>query len=276
MIYRQQELKFTKKQQTATIGITSCWHVGNPQCREDKITEMLNRWKSKKTPWINLGDTVEGITALDPRFHCETHQASICMQIAQAADLAKIARNQMIGSIIGNHEDKLSKYFGCATRDFLSRVYKDKSQAEYRWLGAAARIDFQCPDGVCKGFFAHSRLSYNSMEPNEERRLANAAIKLRNNLRPFEGDLKIVGHGHKSIITKPVPKKQLSIVNGKEKMVDNNLYPEWCAMCPSMFASYDNQGYPSYGELAMFPPQDVGYLEADIRRDGTVKEVRAL
>ena len=43
MISKTVELKFTKKQQLATVGVTSCWHVGNPASRIDKIEAMLKK-----------------------------------------------------------------------------------------------------------------------------------------------------------------------------------------------------------------------------------------
>jgi len=43
-----------------------------------------------------------------------------------------------------------------------------------------------------------------------------------------------------------------------------------------MFASYGNKTYPSYAEMAMYSPQDIGYLEIDIDRSGKVVNIREM
>jgi len=275
MNLRQVELKFKKNQKFATIGATSCWHIGNPQCREDKIVEMLQRWAKYKTPWINLGDTVDGIVPLDKRYHCETNELSALAQIQRVSELTKIAKKTMIGAIIGNHDDTLSKYLGCTIKHMLHGVY-DHSEAESKWLGASAMIDFKCPSGTCRGLFAHSKISAGGNTSDPDRDYLNKQIRIRRALQYFEADLKIVGHGHTSIVAPPVDMKKLSIVKGKEAMVNIPLRPEWCAMCPSMFASYGNKTYPSYAEMAMYSPQDIGYLEIDIDRSGKVVNIREM
>jgi len=270
------KLNFKKNQKFATVGATSCWHIGNARSRQDKIEAMLRRWKRAKTPWVNLGDTIDGIYRTDKRYHCETTTVSILAQIERVAELSKIAKDTMIGTIIGNHDNTISGEIGCCIKHMLHQVY-DHSNAEQKYLGATAMVDFQCPEGMCRGLFAHGRIVCNSNTSDPVRDRANDKVKLQRKLQNFLADFKIVGHGHKSIVVKPEPTKALTIgEDRKEKMVDMFLRPEWCAMSASMFASYGNEDYPSYAELAMYPPQDIGYLEIDIDRSGNVVNIREM
>ena len=273
---RIEKLRFTKRQKIATVGVTSCWHVGSPSCREKRIVSMLERWKENRTPWVNLGDTIDGIASPDKRYHCETAGLTITSQLERVAELSYIAKNTMIGTVIGNHDNSLSKYIGCCVRHMLHIIY-NHSNAEYRWLGAAAMVDFECPEGTCRGLFTHSNISMGGDTSDPDRDDVNKRIRLRRRLQHFDGDFKVVGHGHTCVIAPPVTFDVLSISKDrKEHMIKKPLRPEWCGMCPSMFASYGNEDYPSYAEMAMYPPQDIGYLEVDINRDGTVNCIRPM
>ena len=89
------------------------------------------------------------------------------------------------------------------------------------------------------------------------------------------GALKVVGHGHTALVAPPVYQDVMTEREGKAQIAPVAVKPEWCAMCPSFLATYDDGGYPGYGELALYPPTDIGWLECEIARDGSVADVRA-
>jgi hypothetical protein len=264
-------MPFARRQQEARMIACSCWHVGNPGCRARFIRDML----ATGHPWLMLGDIIEAIAPVDPRFHCETHQATIEAQRKDAEELMALAADSLIGFHIGNHEDKLSRTLGDITRTMLANIYKGKDAvARSRWYGGAAMTELRCPAGTCRMFSEHSRMSVTSAGTSDpDRDALNRAIRLRRNLRPFAGDLKVVGHGHRFLVAPPVTREILHSEGGKGQMHPVDVAPEWCAMAPSFFACYDDGPYPSYGELAGYPPTDIGWLEVVIDRRGRVLAV---
>ena len=284
MITKQVNLNFTKRQTHRTIAATACWHVGNPNCKEENIERLMDKCNAEKMPWIHLGDIIEAIGPTDSRFHCETHEKSILAQTAEAATHVMRAKKYLIGMVLGNHEEKLDRTIGWTIKDILERVYHDPTKAFERNLCGLAFIDFICPSGSCMGMFAHSKISMgigrSTSEP-EELVALKRENKLRNLLKCFDADLKIVAHGHRSVIAPPVVRPKLSVEGtdrGPRSVMRRDVErPEWCAMCPSMFGNYEvSTSYPSYAEMALYPPTDIGWLEVDLGRDGTVLEVRSV
>ena len=111
------------KSDTARVRFTACWHVGNPACRTKHITELMENCALHRIPWVHLGDTIEAICPLDPRFHMESHSETILQQINEAAALTMPGRKWLIGCHIGNHEDKLTRVVGDLTHEYLRQVF---------------------------------------------------------------------------------------------------------------------------------------------------------
>ena len=266
---RKFKLEFKKGKDTTELIGTSCWHIGNPECRTKKITEMLQTGR----PWVMLGDIIEAITPIDPRFHAETHSDTILNQCEYAASFVGQFGDTLIGTHIGNHEDKVSSKVGDVARLVLTLagLVKRDEDSKY-WLGGVCDTTLKCPGGVCKLFTGHSKLGFSGVGTNNpERDQLNKQIKLRRVLKPWKADLKLIGHGHRTVIAPPVFTETLS--NGK--MIKEVISPEWCAMAPSLFGQYDiSDRYPAYSELAMYGPTDIGWVVATIHKDGRVLNVR--
>lgn len=278
MIKKEINLKFTKRQVSTKLAVTACWHVGNPNCKEETIERLMEKCNEEKMPWIHLGDIIEAISPTDPRFHCETHEKSILAQTAEAASYVARAKKHLIGMILGNHEEKIDRVIGSTVQDILSRVFHSSPKAGSLNLGGMAYIDFICPEGTARGLFSHSRFSSgigrSTYEPYETTQ-KKKQDKIRNLLKYWTADFKCVAHGHTEIIAPPVTRPTLAVVDGKSEMVEVVERPEWCAMCPSMFGNYDVSGrYPSYAEMAMYPPTDIGWLEVVLDRTGKVQEIK--
>jgi hypothetical protein len=260
------------KNDTISIGATSCWHVGNPQCRVSRIQEMVAEFVDRQMPWVMLGDIIEGIAPLDRRYHQDTHHDSINLQVHDAKQLMVPAKGLLLGISVGNHEDTAAKMVGDITADLLRRLYGGFRRN--RWFGGATRMQFRCPDGEVSGFFAHSRITLGGGTSDPERDEVTRKIKLRRRLMRFDANFKVVGHGHHMLVAPPVYMDKLTTVNKRGQMVPTPYKPEWVAMSPSMFASYDDDDYPSYAEQALLPPGDIGWIECVLRRDGTVVELK--
>jgi len=288
MRIRHTSVKFKKGQSTQDVIFSSCWHIGNPACRERHIEELMRVCREDRIPWVMLGDIIEAIVPIDPRFHCETHQETILAQVESAAGYMAQGLESCIGLHVGNHEDKVSAKFGDVTSLCLRTALRmangkmSKSSLDTKssnlHLGGTAFTHLRCPDGTCTVFTGHSRLSVSSAgtsDPDRDR--INRAIRLRRKLSPWQADIKVVGHGHINLIAPPVQFAQLKSLGDKTTQQSNKLRPEWCAMSASMFVNYDNnEDYPDYAELAMYPPTDIGYIRATINRKGQVLNVQAV
>jgi hypothetical protein len=283
MRIRHRPLKFGKHEKTKDIVFTSCWHIGNPACREKHIEELMIDCAKTKTPWIMLGDIIECIAPVDPRYHCETHGETVISQCEMAGGYMAQGIDTCWGLHIGNHEDKVSAKVGDLTRLTLMNGLRYKSKGNKQLvaltndlhLGGACFTNVKCPNGELTIFTAHSRLSVSSAgtsDPDRDR--LNRQIRLRRKLKAWRADLKVVGHGHTNLVSPPVARPVLSMREFETKQVDDNVCTEWCAMAASMFLNYhSSEDYPDYAEMALYPPTDIGYIRATGDRSGTVLDV---
>lgn len=259
-----------------TIGFSACWHVGNNSCQEASIVAMLRGFRRKQMPWYHLGDAIEAIAPHDKRYCCETHRQTIAAQCARSAELVRYGVDTMVGMHIGNHEDKLSRLMGDLTMDILTRACKDdRSSAKRLWLGGIAFTNVVCPAGSCVVLTAHGDKAFGGLtsDPNQDAERMRTA--LRRYLSRFDAQLKVVAHAHTEVIAPPVTTRSIGFSGYDKRAVS----VEWCAACPSMFKTYndgDSMDYPEYAERAMYGPAGIGWIEADIMRDGTVSCVRGV
>lgn len=267
MNYSVYKLTFKKKWQE--IVLTSCWHIGNPQCREDKIKRLMESCARTETPFVMLGDIIESIGPFDKRYHAETHKESVTKQMRRAAEILAIGKKMLIGLHVGNHEDALSRLVGSVTNDVLERA---KTPLE-KDFGGAHSTDLICPSGTCKMFSAHSSITVGGGTSDPDRDMVNRHIRLRRLLSYWQADLKVIGHGHRAVIAPPVSRDLLYSDAQRETMKATVIKPEWCVMAPSMFASYSRGHYPSYAEIKLYPPTDIGWCVATIGCDGKVVNV---
>ena len=256
-----------------TLGFTACWHDGNQSCQRDAIIAMLHSFRRRKLPWWHLGDAIEAIAPYDKRFCCESHKKTIMAQASDAASLLRVAKDTLVGLHVGNHEDKLSRIMGDMTMDMLERAYILEDEAKRRWIGGVAITKVVCPGGSCDVVTAHSDISLGGGTSDPDHDAERKRTKLRRYLSAFAGQLKVIAHAHQAVIAPPVTSTAVGF-NGAGKFA---VRPEWCAACPSMFETYnagDSMAYPEYAERAMYGAAGIGWIEADIFRDGAVKGVR--
>lgn len=263
MVILDVPLEFSGK--TATIMYGSCWHLGNPSVHLGGVRKFMEEAKVK--PWWHVGDMVESILPGDKRFSVAEHKDATLPTVKKASNYIKSAKEKCLGLIIGNHEWKLTAMLGDVSEDIANR-------ADVKYLGGVVVFRFVCPDGECLVFSAHGRgsMGFNSGFP--ERDALNREIKLRRILDRFPGDVKCVGHYHRTIVAPPIDVARGTIVGERMKRRATPHKAEWCIAAPSMFLNYDIGTSVSYAEIALMPPTDLGWMEIVIERDGLPVAVR--
>jgi hypothetical protein len=270
------------KNNMATVIVTGDWHVGNDACRMDTIERMLDTG----LPWVHLGDAIEGIGPKDKRYSAASAGGMEAV-MEQAQTVGKIIKRHaetFCGVCVGNHEDAVSKELGDITQIMLALGGVDIIKHH---MGGVCYMRFTGPKGQCvTAMFSHGSLTFcgrGTDEPDrdeEQRRIA-----LRRYVRGFTGgcQMAILGHGHKQVIAPP---RQRKGVLGLEVDKDGSartaisaidLDGFWAAMTPSMFGAYDiSDKYPSYAEMKMYPPTDIGWLEVDMHGSGRIVAIRGV
>jgi hypothetical protein len=258
------KLEFGKKKQVKLLA-TSCWHIGNPAVSQKCIGKFIE--KAKKHQWIHHGDIIEGITPDDRRFEAESHSATIMKCMESASEYIKRASKTCVGLVLGNHEHTPSTKIG------------DISETMARWgevpyLSAVAFLNWKCPKGKFTHFVCHGNGSANYRTGEPERRRINKKIKLRSILDSFEADLKGMGHMHQSISVSPCEEKKLCVVDGKLDRHPVQVRSGWAYAAPSMFKTYNEKvQQTNYGELKIFPANDIGWIEVIVNDNGTIDRI---
>lgn len=250
-----------------TVLFQSCAHIGNPNVHLEGLNLFFER--ARKHKWVQLGDFIESIMPGDPRFNVSEHTEATLSCIDTAIKYTQKARRTCVGLIVGNHEYKLSAKIGNVTEQIANG-------ASVPYGGHTLAIHFHTAKNATSTLCAHGAGNIGSRTVEAERNDANNKIKLRSILRPFEFDLKVIGHFHRIIVAEPVAENRLSVnamLESKRRPVLTR--PEWCVACPSLFSNYHIGGIGSYAEAKLYPPTDMGWMEVDFR-DGLVEVVRAV
>ena len=257
-------VKLAKKE---TVLFQSCAHIGNPNVHQEGLALFFER--AKKHKWVQLGDFIESIMPGDPRFNVSEHKEATLSCISTAGSYCEQARETCIGLIVGNHEYKLSGKIGNVTEMIANN-------AKVPYCGHTLAINFHTAKNSTTSFCAHGAGNIGSRTIEAERNDANNKIRLRTLLRPFEFDLKVIGHFHRFIVAEPISEQRLSInpmlVSKRRPVVTRR---EWCVAAPSLFSNYHVGGIGSYAEAKLYPPTDMGWIEVDFT-DGLVDVVRAV
>lgn len=248
---------------------SACWHVGNPMCREAFIADMLLRVRKTKNANLLLGgDQIEAIAPIDKRYCAESHDQTVVNQLQKYASFLAPVKKQLAGMIMGNHEYKL-KYLGNVCKLVLDMAQIDKA----KFLGGVGYINFITNNAkILRTVCGHSSFSHGKAIGNKETYEARVQARLRASLEHWDADLKLAAHSHHGLVAPPMSLDKLSTQGGEVKMRPDKFIDYWCAISPSMFASYDDLEMPSYAEIAMLPPTDIGYVVVKINKKHAVVE----
>ena len=262
MIRKDIKLNFDKKG-LSTVVFASCWHYGNPSVSKEGIHNLLKRVKN--TPWLHLGDIIEGIGRGDKRFSVQEHRESLLYAMSMAAEDIKKANKSCIGLIKGNHDQTPSKDIGDVV-EHISNI------ASVPYLSATFLTRFKCPKGTQNGFFAHGSGSTNPKAGDPERKQITRQIWLRNQLSQFNAGLCGMGHVHRFIVTPPCSEEKLDYGDvDNVKRIPIVTRPTWYFAAPSMFTTYSLHADTSnYAEMALYGATDIGWIEVVFERDGKI------
>lgn len=241
-----------------TVLYHSCTHIGNPNRHEEGTKRFFER--AKKHKWIHLGDIIESIMPCDSRYSVEEHVDSVLGCIGEAVSYVESARKTCIGLIMGNHEYKLSRKLGNITKKIALDAqvpFGSHTMATYYHHGA---------NGL-SAFAAHGAGNIRARTSEPERNEANMKIRLRNLLKDFQFELKVIGHFHRVIVAEAVYEERLSLDGMLDlKRRPQNTRTDWCIACPSLFSNYVPDSVGSYAEAALMPPTDLGWMEIDTEK----------
>jgi hypothetical protein len=235
---------------------------------------MIARFREQHIPWRMLGDLIEAIGPLDKRFCLDTHKDSIMAQIEEATELIAPAARCLQGIHLGNHENKLSNSIGNISLDVFNRL-KHRGLSKYcAFDGYFAFIRMRCPEGDCRMFTGHGGRSISFRSDNPDRDKVNEEIKLRRLLSRFTADLKVIAHFHKVIVAGPqMFTRNIEGDGFKIKRRNTSNDKSISVACPSFYKTYDDGDMPSYGEIAMYDPTDLGWIEVVLDREGQARRV---
>lgn len=271
----ERKLEFGKAK-TAVVNFTACWHIGNQAMYKRGLRSMLNRFRDKKQPWVQMGDIIEAIMPYDSRYAVDEHKQTITNEEDAAIDYVSIAPETCWGLLVGNHEAKASRQIGDITEHICKGV-KRETKIQVERLSNTCYIDVVCPKGVSKGFFAHGAMTANFRSGDPDQIELNRKRKIRNYLRKFDADLKGIAHGHRTIISPPLGEEKLGTKEGKTKRRPITVVEPWCFAAPSMFKVYDEKStIGNYAEMALYDPTDLGWIQVVYERDGNIPCIRQM
>lgn len=269
------ELDFGKSK-IAVVNFTACWHEGNQAMHEEGLELMLNGFRKRSEPWIQLGDILEAIIPFDPRYAVDEHKITFVNEVSAVIGHVSLAAETCWGLVTGNHEARASRQLGDITQLVCDGV-KLGTGVKLQHLSNVCNMEINCPKGICRGFFAHGAMTANFKSGDADRIELNRKKKLRDYLRRFDANLKGIAHGHRTIIAEPIAEEKLGAKGGKMKREPVTVVEPWCFAAPSMFKVYDEKStVGNYAEMALYDPTDLGWIQVVFERDGSIPCIRQM
>lgn len=249
----------------------------------DMMHSSLYGLKPGRNYGVDHGDIIEAVTIDDPRFDLQTtKQASMIHQSDYYRELVKPIAKKVLVLLEGNHTKKLWKY-GNICQDICDRMKIEYGTyvCKINYVDNKNRLMF-------KHYACHGFGSIGSRLPDEKRRVTNMLLALKNKLRLMCGDavLMSMGHTHQSLINKPdnclfLCDDQRQITKGYTADLktcqnaafihpDNRYYVN-----TGTFRKTALEGGTDYGEMAGYPPIELGFSIALIR-DGALTDIKKI
>lgn len=275
MITRRVGLVFGKGR-LARIGVTGDWHVGNRGLHIEGINRFVARTVRQRMPWLHLGDIIEAILPPDPRYAADSKEKTLYGQCQDATDIIKKARDYCWGLVVGNHELRVARLIGNITAKIAADV-------NCPYLGGAFLLTVACDKGGFSLFGGHGGGGMGSKIANAQDRQRAWQRALRRIVFPFPGDVRVLGHYHRSLVAPITYQELLQMVDGKVRMRPKADEDYWAATCPAMWKAYEedevngvNTAIPSYAEARLMWPTQIGWLEIVVNRNGMVEAIEEI
>ena len=249
------------------------FHIGSilhfDEGLDQLIESVCSKYKDCKRNLVLLhGDLIECITPDDPRFDINmTRPMFLNQQIEFVTERLQPIRKHIIGSMEGNHEQKVWRYGNVAEQIADSLLVP--------FLTYSCKITYKDTKGIqFKHFANHGFGSINSVADDIRRQKTNMKLTLKRKLKKKFGDALLCscGHTHKLLINKPVSELYLTddgetIHQNYTKPVNSDfIHPDhkYYVNTGSLMKLYV-EGFSGYAERAGYDPIELGYAVVTIR-----------
>jgi hypothetical protein len=274
------EIKIAELPENYRLYDTGDWHLGPLTCHFDGVCDLIEKIAQDKAGFVVLkGDLGDAVTPGDKRYaHASMDFKRLLLTpMEQAEKLVEILRpikDKILTSVIGNHE-----YTHINTVD-MTKYICNSLGVHY---GAAACKVHAVVNGKLahKYYITHGRgcLPSGAKDPIQREANVKAALKRKlENTGHADCIYMSCGHFHRLIEVAPTINKEIVLVDDGKELQQVHRYhgnqaadyipPEarWYGCSGSFLRLYPppGSGAISYGEMAMYGPTELGWLEAAI------------
>lgn len=237
-MYKIQKFIHSTAEQLEIIP-TGDWHYGSPNCKIDKVKDLLNYVSSNPDcRLILMGDLWNSILPKDKRYNPDQEFEMIDEQYDYLKNLLLPIKDKILCALTGNHEWKLhSEGYG----DLTKRLCKELG-ISYGGFSSFIKLLIK-PKTHHKGLtiFAHHGWTAS--------RKTGAVINAVENLSQYyQADVYLVGHSHKLSSTKQT---KISWGGARDVLFCNT----------GTYLQTATLGQTSYSERAGYPPLRIGCLK---------------
>jgi hypothetical protein len=259
---------------------TSDYHYGALNCHREGIRQIVAEVAAKRNRFlINKGDSIDAVLPNDKRYaSCAMDYQDMLLTPEQQADAIVQdflpIRRRILAWGLGNHEYKLIN-----SHDYGRYIAR---QLQVPYGGVAFKFIAKGGGEVkYKLFCAHGRGKVPAGAKDPIQREANRKAWLKRSLESLAGDCAYmsIGHGHYLITVNPTTQDQLYMNDDGSELhqhyhtvAEQNaeyIPPEsrWYTMSGSFLKLFSppGSGAISYGEMALYPPTEMGCVKLVVR-----------
>ena len=230
-------------------------HIGPNETDEQKLRKHVLQCYDEQANWVHLGDWCDYISSNDKRYAVGTKIPSIFDQLDLVDEIFEPIIGLGIGSIIGNHGEKIRKTFG----DPMKRISRN---LQVPYFGDSGFIKLQMNDGGTRWsktlFMAHGF--------GGGRKYGGKVNKITDLAAYIDADFYALGHMHTYV---PIKNTALGVSrNGTIKVRDRHF-----VLCPSYLDIYKPSNVPNYGSSYLYPPSPIGCVRVEFTPTSTKVEM---
>lgn len=262
MVITTYRIPYKSKKDVIKIKPCGDIHFGSSLCDITAFKNYLERNDDDKTYFIGIGDLLDSIIAVDPRY--EKHNdasftsAIIDEQTDRMFEILEPYKDRIIGLGLGNHEAKVIKFSGT---DPIARLCRRLGTRELGYSGLI-KIVLRTETGGGRTVIVRYHHGFGGGSRTQGADLT----KFSKDSAYWDADLFLYGHTHKRQADR-VPRLGLA----GTKLISR---PKIIAICGTYLKTYSDNANVSYSELAGYPPIEVGGLVINIKPTNSWVDIR--
>jgi len=237
-------------------------HAGVKACDIQAFKKDLQK-VDDKTYLIFGGDMLDSIHSRDPRYRKSNDiyegDAIIDNQINDMIELLEPYKDRILGLMVGNHEDEITKRCGTNPIDRMSKALAVPN------LGYSGLFKLVFSENGSRGRTVVIR--YHHGYGGGSRTQGANITKFSKDMQYFDADLFVYGHVHSRQVDE-IPRLGLSGM----KLVAK---PKILCICGTYLKTYISGTDPTYSEVKGYPPVSIGSVAIDITPDSKWVKMRA-